>query len=284
MMFLVVAAILAVVMTIASKVILEKFVYGALAGVVLFGVVLICESFTIVPAGHVGVQVTLGKTNLERVLSEGVTFVNPISAVKNVNVQLQRAELTNQSAGTKDMQQVHTDLVVNFRLTPSMVPTIYKEYGLNVDAKVLGPAIGESFKSVTGKYTSEELITKREEVSAAILTRLQEKVTPFDITVSNISLVNFGFSKGYQDSIDAKMVATQNTQRAEQELRKAEVDAKTRIAQAEGEAKAISIQAQAIQSNGGAQYVQLQWIEKWNGKLPETVVGADTKTLMSIGK
>ena len=242
------------------------------------------ESITIVPPGNVGVQVTLGKTNVDNVLTEGVTFVNPISSVKNVNVQLQRAQLENQSAGTKDMQQVHTDIVVNYRLTPNMVPTIYKEFGLNVADKVLAPAISEVFKTVTGQYTSEELIIKREEVSGKILERLQAKVLPFDITVSNISLVNFGFGKAYQDAIDAKMVATQSKLKAEQDLQRIEVEAKSRIAQAEGEAKAIKIQAEAIQSNGGAAYVQLQWIEKWNGALPSTVVGADTKTLMSIGK
>jgi len=242
------------------------------------------ESITIVPPGHVGVQVTLGKTNLDNVLTEGVTFVNPISSVRNVNVQLQRAELESQNAGTKDMQQVHTDIVVNYRLTASMVPTIYKEFGLNVADKVLAPAISESFKTVTGQYTSEELITKREEVSGKILERLGSKVAPFDITVSNISLVNFGFSKLYQDSIDAKMVATQTKLKAEQDLQRIEVEAKSRIAQAEGEAKAISIQAQAIQSNGGAQYVQLQWIEKWDGKMPNTVVNGSQGMMLNMGK
>jgi regulator of protease activity HflC (stomatin/prohibitin superfamily) len=242
------------------------------------------ESITIVPPGHVGVQVTLGKTNLDNVLPEGVTFVNPISSVKNVNVQLQRAELEAQNAGTTDMQQVHTDIVVNYRLTANMVPTIYKEFGLNVADKVLAPAISESFKTVTGQYTSQELISKREEVSGKILERLQAKVTPFDITVSNISLVNFGFSKIYQDSIDAKMVATQTKLKAEQDLQRIEIEAKSRIAQAEGEAKAIKIQAEAIQSNGGQAYVQLQWIEKWNGQMPNTVVNGGKDMMLNLGK
>jgi len=241
------------------------------------------ESITIVPPGHVGVQVTLGKTNLDNVLTEGVTFVNPISSVRNVNVQLQRAELEGQNAGTTDMQQVHTDIVVNYRLTANMVPTIYKEFGLNVADKVLAPAISESFKTVTGQYTSQELISKREEVSGKILERLQAKVTPFDITVSNISLVNFGFSKIYQDSIDAKMVATQTKLKAEQDLQRIEIEAKSRIAQAEGEAKAIKIQAEAIQSNGGAAYVQLQAIEKWDGKLP-TYSGGGAIPFINVGK
>jgi regulator of protease activity HflC (stomatin/prohibitin superfamily) len=242
------------------------------------------ESITIVPPGHVGVQVTMGKTNLDNALPEGTSFVNPISSVQNVNVQLQRAQLDAQNAGTKDMQQVHTDIVVNYRLTKEMVPTIYKEFGLNVAEKVLGPAISESFKTVTGQYTSEELITKREEVSSKILERLGNKVAPFDITVSNISLVNFGFGKAYQDAIDAKMVATQSKLKAEQDLQRIEVEAKSRIAQADGEAKAIKIQAEAIQSNGGAAYVQLQWIEKWDGKMPNTVVNGSNGMMLNMGK
>ena len=83
---------------------------------------------------------------------------------------------------------------------------------------------------------------------------------------------------------ESKVIATQNKLKAEQDLERIKVEANSRIAQAKGEAEAISIQAQAIQSNGGANYVQLQWIEKWDGKLPDTVVGADSKTLMNIGK
>jgi regulator of protease activity HflC (stomatin/prohibitin superfamily) len=197
---------------------------------------------------------------------------------------LQKAKLDGASAGTKDLQQVHTDIVVQYRLNASKVPHIYKEFGLNVDDKVLGPGINEAFKSITGHYTSEELITKRDEVSMAITEHLRNKMAPFNIDVSGVSLVNFGFSAEYQKAIEAKVIATQAKLKAEQDLARIEVEAKSRVAQAEGEAKAIAIQAQAIQSNGGQNYVQLQWIEKWNGQLPSTVVGADSKALMSIGK
>ena len=278
------AFVLALVIALAVYVLFDKSKLGILGGLVLFLVVLGFESFTIVPPGHVGVQVTMGKTNLDNALTEGVTFVNPISSVKNVNVQLQKATLTGQSAGTKDMQNVHTDLVVNFRLKPNMVPTIYKEFGLNVDEKVLGPAINEAFKTVTAKYTSEELITKRQVVSDEIHQMLKSKVAPFDIDVSGISLVNFGFSADYQKSIEAKVIATQQTAKAEQDLKRIEVEAKSRIAQAEGEAKAIAIQAQAIQSGGGQNYVQLEWIKRWNGKLPETMLGDPSKLMINAGK
>lgn len=264
--------ILAVVLALTVHFLFQKTVLGIIGGLVVFFLSVILSSVTIISAGHTGVQITLGEVNLAP-LTEGVHLVNPISNVRDVDVRLQKAELKGASAGTKDLQQVHTDIVVNYRLNARNVPRIYKEYGLDVDTKVLGPGINEAFKSVTGHYTSEELITKRDEVSQKILEHLKEKVAAFDIDVSNISLVNFGFSTDYQKAIEAKVIATQAKLKAEQDLARIEVEAKSRIAQAEGEAKAIAIQAQAIQSNGGAQYVQLQAIEKWDGKLPTMMTG-----------
>ena len=245
--------------------------------------VLLLESVTVISAGHTGVQVTFGEVNMTP-LPEGVHIVNPISKVYDVDVRLQKDQLAGANASTKDLQVVHTDIVVQYRLNASKVPQIYKEFGLNVDEKVLGPAINESFKTVTAHYTSEELITKRQIVSDEIQQMLKNKVAPFDIDVSGISLVNFGFSSDYQKAIEQKVIAVQQTAKAEQDLRRIEVEAKSRIAQAEGEAKAISIQAQAIQSNGGQNYVQLQWIEKWDGKLPSTVLNGSNGMMLNMGK
>jgi len=275
MFTLVLAFFLAIVIAVGAYLLFNKTKLGALAGAFLFAVVFIFESFTIVSPGHVGVQVTLGEVN-PNTLTEGVHFVNPISSVRGVDVRLQRAELKGASAGTKDLQQVHTDIVVGYRLSGQKAAHIYKEFGLDVDNKVLGPAINEAFKAVTAKYTSEELITKRDEVSMAITQHVSNKVSQFDITINNVSLVNFGFSAEYQKAIEAKVIATQAKLKAEQDLERIKVEAASRIAQAEGEAKAIAIQANAITSNGGAQYVQLQAIEKWDGKLPNTVLGNNT--------
>ena len=283
MLTIFVGFIFAVAIAVALGLALKQTFAGVFAGILVFALSIVFSSVTVISAGHTGVQVTLGEVN-PLPLTEGVHFVNPISSVKDVDVRLQKAELKGANAGTKDLQVVHTDIVVNFRLDPAKVPHIYKEFGLNVDEKVLGPGINEAFKSVTGHYTSEELVTKRDAVSAEILEHLITKMAPFNITVSNISLVNFGFSQAYQEAIEAKVISAQKTAKAEQDLARIKVEAASRIAQADGEAKAIAIQAQAIQSNGGENYVKLQWIEKWNGALPTTMLGGDSKTLMNIGK
>jgi len=237
----------------------------------------------VIGAGERGVQVTFGDVN-PVALESGVHFVNPLSNIRELNVQLQSATLEKSSASTKDLQQVHTDIVTNFRLSESKVANIYKEYGVNVVDKVLTPSVNESFKAVTAKYTSEELVTKRDEVSGAILEHLRAKLAPYDISVDGVSLVNFGFSPEYQHAIEQKVIATQSKLKAEQDLARIQVEAQSRIAQADGEAKAIAIQAQAIQSSGGAQYVQLEWIKKWNGKMPDTMLGDPSRLMINTGK
>ena len=235
--------------------------------IVPFVLAFMFESFTVVPAGHVGVQVTMGTVN-PSALHSGVNFVNPISTVRDVEIRVKRADLSGASASTKDLQQVHTDIVVQYRMSPEKVPYIYSQFGLNVDDKILGPGVNEAFKAVTAHYNSEELITKRDVVSAEILDHVKTKVAPFDIEVQGISLVNFGFSADYQKAIEAKVIATQSKLKAEQDLDRIKVEAQQAIATAEGRARAIQIETQAINSQGGAAYVQLEAIKKWDGKLP----------------
>ena len=242
------------------------------AAVLLPFIAALIESFTVVPAGYIGVQQTLGSVSMQT-LSEGVHFVNPISSVRDVDVRVVKAQLEKANAGTKDLQVVHTDIVVNYRIDGTKAAHIYKEFGLDLQDKILIPAINESFKAVTAHYNSEELITKRDAVSNAIAEELQSKVAPYGLSISTISMVNFGFSPEYQAAIEQKVISTQSTLKAEQDLKRIQVEAQQAIAKAEGEAKAIAIQSQAINANGGKDYVNLKAVEKWDGKLPNTMAG-----------
>jgi prohibitin 2 len=280
-MFGIFLGIFLAVAIIVAGFIFQQRTIATMGAVIAFVGCVIFESFTIVPPGHVGVQVTMGTVN-PVALGAGVNFVNPISSVRNVEIRVKRADLKEAQAGTKDLQSVHTDIVIQYNLSPQKVPTIYSQFGLNVDDKILGPGVNEAFKAVTAHYNSEELITKRDQVSAEILNHVRQKVAPFDIDVQGISLVNFGFSPEYQKAIEAKVIATQQKQKAEQDLERIKVEAMSRIAQAEGEAKAIAIQASAIQNQGGAAYVQLKAIEKWDGNLPNVMSGA--VPFINVGK
>lgn len=252
-----------------------KTAQASLAAIAIAAIMVLIESTIVIPAGHIGVQVTFGQVN-QQTLAEGMHFVNPLSSVKYVEVRVVTTKLNNSSAGTKDLQQVHTDIVMNYRLDGSKAAHIYKEFGLDLQDRVILPGLNESFKSVTAHYSSEELITKRDEVSLKIREEVANKLAKYNLEIGDISLVNFGFSAEYQKAIEEKVIATQAKLKAEQDLARIEVEAKQTIAKAEGRAKAIQIETQAINSQGGANYVQLKAIEKWDGNLPNVMSGNST--------
>lgn len=233
----------------------------------------VLSMFTQVPAGSVGVQTLFGQIQDEP-LSEGAHLINPLSKVEEMSLQTLKASLPKESAGTKDLQVIHTDLAVNWRIRRDSVISIYRNYRDGIGEIILLPVVSESLRAVTARHDSEELLTKRDAVSAELLAELRTKLSPHHIDIVGVAITNFGFSSEYQQAIEAKVVAAQKKLKAEQDLQRIEVEAKSRIAQAEGEAKAISIQSQAIQSGGGANYVQLQAIQKWDGKLPTTTTTA----------
>ena len=92
---------------------------------------------------------------------------------------------------------------------------------------------------------------------------------------------NIDFSDAYEQSVEQRMLAQVEIQRREQNLRTTEVEAQIARTRAEGEANAIrlrgeaegaAIRARADALRANADLVQLQAVEKWDGKLPTTMV------------
>lgn len=238
---------------------------GMLALIILFG------SWTIVSPGEVGVIIRLGSIN--RTVSQGFNLKIPlIESVDKTNIQTQK-EQTEADAASSDLQNVQTTIAVNYNVTPDKVADLYAKVGTNFGATIIDPAIQEVVKSVTAKFTAEELITKRAEVTDDVKNQLIQKLQSNDITVSSVSIVNFNFSKSFNEAIEAKVTAEQNALAAKNKLDQVKYEADQRIAEANGEAQAIKIQATAIEQQGGAEYIQLQALNKWDGHLPQYMTG-----------
>ena len=111
-LFFIITALASVAAFFVSK---GNKILTAIAGVSAATLVVLANSFTIVSPGHVGIVVTLGTVNMEP-LSEGIHLINPLSTVKELEVRLVTLVLNDIPAGTKDQQQVHTNITINFRL------------------------------------------------------------------------------------------------------------------------------------------------------------------------
>jgi prohibitin 2 len=231
----------------------------------------------VVPAGYKGVLLTFGKVE-PRILDSGISTVTPfMNQVVPVSIQTQKYS-ADASSASADLQIVTTKVTLNYHLQPDKVNYIYQNIGLGFEDKVIAPAIQEAVKASTAKLTAEELITKRPVVKEAIETSLKEKLTNYDIVVESVYITDFSFSQEFENAIESKVTAQQLAQRAENDLVRIKVEAEQAISQARGaaeaklliataEAKAIELQGQALKAN--PEIVQLRWVERWNGLLPQ---------------
>lgn len=236
--------------------------------------IIVFGSFYIIQAGQRGVLLTFGKPSIEA-QGEGLHMKIPlIQKIIKVSVQTQKYE-AEASAASSDLQIVTSKIATNYHLESAAVPTLYKDVGLDYATKVIMPMEQEIVKSVTARFTAEQLITKREEVRQEMKTVLTERLAGRGIIVEEVSIVNFDFSPEFNKAIEMKVTAEQNALAAKNKLAQVEYEAQQRVTQAKGEADAIAIQAQAINSQGGRDYVQLQAIGKWDGKLPTFVAGSN---------
>ena len=252
--------------------------------------IVLASSFVIVPAGHSGVVLTLGKVS-DKVMTEGFHFKIPfVQQVENVSNKIQKNEV-EAAAVSKDLQTVSSNVAVNYRVSNASSASIYQNIGRAYEDVVLLPAVQESMKSVSAKYTAEELITKREAVSQEIKDTLESKVNEYGIIIEKFNIVNFDFSAEFNAAIEAKQVAEQNLLKTKTEQEQALVIAKTeaekKVLEAEAQAEAIRVQAEAqaeanrlLTASLSETLVEYEKIQKWDGELP---VVSGSNAIVDIG-
>jgi len=258
-----------------------KGVFTILAGlIVLVG---LFNTFFTIRSGQKGIVFTFGK--ITDIRNEGLCVKIPfIQSVEKVSVRTQRSD-ADAAAVSKNMQSVSTTVTLNYYLNPAELKKLYSTVGLNVEDKIIFGRVQETVKAVVARYTAEELVTKRQQVKDEIVDSLMEQLREYDILVSpgGIQITNFKFSSAFNDAIENKQIAEQQALKAENDLKRIEVEAAQKVAEAKGNAEAIRIQSLAIQSQGGKEYVNLKAIEKWDGKLP-TYVGSGAVPFIDIKK
>ena len=230
--------------------------------------------FVAIGAGERGVVLNFGAFN-GTVMSPGLHLKLPL--VQNIvryNVQTQKDEV-NASAASKDLQEVTAKIAVNYHIEPDRVGDLHKNIGDQYGYRVVDPAIQEAIKAATAQYTAEELITKRVAVKDAMKNALTDRLNREYINVEEDSIVNFAVSQSFNASIEAKVTAEQDALAAKNKLEQVKYEAQQQIETAKAQAEAIKIQASAVNAQGGADYVKLQAINKWDGKLPVYMMGGE---------
>ncbi len=275
----------------------QQISFGLLRNVIVIIIALMIV-FALNPVGIInpgerGVKVRLGK--IVNILDEGIFVRIPIAErVHVINVKtrtitydnkMRTGDETEQSslfAASKDLQDVQIAVVVNYRIDPKAVGNIFSQYGLTYEADIIEPIIRETVKSIASQYTAEELVTKRLDFSDKVNTRLADRLKSRKALLERFSVTNLQFSTTFTEAIEKKATAEQEALAAKNKLAQVKYEAEQQVARATAEAESIRIQSEAIQAQGGANYVQLKAIEKWDGKLPTQFIPGQTVPFLNL--
>jgi regulator of protease activity HflC (stomatin/prohibitin superfamily) len=253
---------------------------------VVFGLILLTaiNPFVIVGAGERGVVLRFGAVQ-DQVLGEGLHFRMPIrDSVIKVDIKVQKAQ-THAAAASRDLQQVTTDIALNYHIDPEMANHMYQRIGLDFKARVIDPAVQEAVKAVTAEFTAEQLISERPKVREEIKRLLRDRLSPFHIMVDDFSIINFEFSKEFNRAIEEKQTAEQLALKARRDLDRIKIEAEQQIAKARAEAESWRLQKQEVTSELirlREIEAQVKAVEKWDGRLPG-VMGSGTVPFINVG-
>src|ERR687890_2521793 len=273
---------------------LLRIVVPIIIGIIVISIIA-ASSVRTVDAGNRGVLVQFGNVDTSKSLDEGLHFVVPFrDNVVQMEVRTQKT-VENAASASKDLQDVTTQVALNYHLNPNNAQVVYQQLGFEYGNRVIAPAIQESVKQVTARFNAEELITMRETVKNQIEQQIKARLAPYNILVDTISITEFQFSEQFRKAVEAKVEAQQRALQAQNDLRRIEIEAQQNEAKAVGEQKANIARAEGVrqsnvlQAEGESQAIKiidqqlrtsptyLEWLktQRWDGKLP-LVTGGGT--------
>lgn len=252
-----------------------------------------------VETGEVAVLSQFGK--VYGTAEEGMHFRLPlIQTYTKLIVRNTNYDFNQMSVSTKDMQSILLDLKV--QLTIKDAENVYKAFKTRYEEDLIRPRVNEIVQASISKYTIEEFISKRQELSTLVFKELQDEFIKYGFEVANVSIINHDFSLEYEKAVEAKKIAEQKVETAKFEQNKLKVEAENkieleqleqekRIVEAENKIKLATFEYQERELRAKANKVEAESlspnllkkmeIEKWDGKLPQ-VVGNGTLPVINM--
>ena len=240
--------------------------------ILIFVIVIVASSASyVVEPGYRGIEVTLGKV-APGFKPEGFGWKTPfVTHIVPVSVRQQTHELIA-DCYSSDLQQVKTELRVLYRVPESSVVKIYQQFAGDPFDSLIAPRVQEALKEVTALQSAEQIVKKREEIKTQSLAAAQKKIGDI-VVIVDVVIQNIGLSHELETAIEAKMVQEQEAAKAKFTQVKAQIEADTVVIKAKGDAESIKIRGEALKLTPA--FIDLQIVEKWDGRAPLYVGGAN---------
>lgn len=257
---------------------------------IFIGVIALLSTFTIIKTSEVGVRKTAGVIH-DTILEEGVHFKLPFfQSIEIFSLRQHQETFQLNGTQTKDLQPVSVNYRVLYAIPEDKVLDNLKTIKGDIFQVLIAPRANESIRDALARYSAEDLISNRSEVSKYVKERLAERINHLAV-IDDISITSFEFENAqWKQSIQNKVIAKQDAETAEIKKQQIQAEADQTIIKSKADAEAIRITANAITSN--PKIVELKQVEvnakiaeKWNGVAPTTVItNGGGNIMLPLGK
>jgi len=262
----------------------------------------ILSSFYTVSEGHVGVIKRFGEAKSQE--NPGLHFKVPfIETVEMIEVRT-RKNAEKMASSTKEQMPVTVEVSVNWTVNKEAALDLFKKYGglTQFEQRILDPRFRSATKDTIPQFEAEQLIQDRASAIQGIEHRLAQEMEGFPVVVDNIQIENIQLPTKYINSIEIKQTEKNLAAAEEHKLERQRLEALRAVNTADAEAKGIlkiaEAEAQAIILKGRAEaqaidlkakalensplIVKLTEAQRWDGKLPTTLLGQGTMPIMDM--
>lgn len=233
-------------------------------------IIAILSSCTRINAGCEGIKVNLYGNNkgVDNVsLVTGMVWYNPFTtSVYEYPTFVQTVDYEPFTINAKDGSEFTVDPTISIKIKDGSAPEIFKKYRKPLDeviSSTLYNYVKDAFRIQLNKYTTDEIVSEREEVEKAIETQLAETLGKENFNLEQLTS-GLTYPQSIVNSVNAKNQAIQEAMKTQNELEIVKAEAQKKIVAAQAEYEANMLRAKSLTP----EILQQQWIEKWDGKVP----------------
>lgn len=204
---------------------------------------------------------------------------------------------------SKDQQPAQVNISVGWRAIETEVNSVYIQFGglVGMRDRVISPKVFDELKNVFGQFNAVTAIQDRSRLNAEVETAIRSAAKgPF--VIESVQIENIDFSDAYEKSVEERMLAEVEVQKLRQNAEREKVNAEIVVTQAKAQADSIraraTAEAEAIRMRGdadaaairargdalraNADLVALTAVERWDGKLPTTMIPDATLPFLPV--
>lgn len=249
----------------------------------IMGLIFIFGSWFTVAEGERAILTTFGKAS-NNIYEAGLHVKWPIiQDIKRFDVKTIRDDYKTETY-TKDIQTARITVSYSYNLISNDIVETYKTYGNQWQERILYPNLEQAVKAEVGTWNADQMVANRDKVASNILASLQARMIEhnYPVSITNFQMINIDYSDQFENAIEKKVVAEQAALEEANKTKQVEQKAKQQITSAKAEAESMRIRANALTNN--PKLVNYEFVQKWDGKLPQIMTGDSMPILMNLNK